>query len=93
MSAWAIRVHIRALGCFCQPKTRPLALVGNTGQDMETWIQDGLNGTSLLMKVYAPDAQEGEGPIAEGYELTRPRTAQVGEQTVERTERVLVVRS
>jgi len=90
MSAWATRVHIRALG---HHYLTPLALVGNTGQDMETWIQDGLNGTNSLTKVYAPDAQEGEDPIAEGYELTRPCTAQVGEQTVEWTERVLVVRS
>ena len=90
MSAWATRVHIRALG---HHYLTPLALVGNTGQDMETWIQDGLNGTYSLTKAYAPGAQEGEDPIAEGYELTRPCTAQVGEKTIKWTERVLVVRS
>ncbi len=60
---------------------------------MKTWVQDGLNGTYALTKVYAPDAREGEDPIAEGYELTRPCTAQVGQETIEWTERVLVVRS
>jgi transposase len=90
MSAWATRVHIRALG---HHYLTPLALVGNTDQDMETWIQDGLNGTYSLTQVYAPGAQEGEAPIAEGYELARPCTAQVEEETIAWTERVLVVRS
>ena len=90
MSAWATRVHIHALG---HHYLTPLALVGNTSQDMEIWIQDGLNGTYSLTKVYTPGTQEGEDPIAEGYELTRPCTAQVGKETIEWTERVLVVRS
>ena len=90
MSAWATRVHIRALG---HHYLTPLALVGNTAQDMEAWIQGGVNGTYTLTKVYAPDAEEDEDPIAEGYELTRPCTAQVGKETIEWTERVLVVRS
>jgi len=90
MSAWATRVHIHASQ---QHYLTPLALTGNTAEDMKTWIQDGLNGTQKLTQVYAPDAREGDDSIAEGYELTRPCTAQVGDQTFEWIERVFVVRS
>ena len=90
MSAWATRVHIHASQ---QHYLTPLALTGNTAQDMETWIQDGLNGTRQLTQIYAPGAREGDDSIAEGYELTRPCIAQVGDQTFEWIERVLVVRS
>ncbi|MDY7078148.1 MAG: IS1634 family transposase [Chloroflexota bacterium] len=90
MSAWATRVHIRASQ---QHYLTPLALTGNTAQNMETWIENGLNGTRQLVQVYALGAQEGDDSIAEGYELTRPCIAQEGDQTLEWTERVLVVRS
>lgn len=90
MSAWATRVHIHASQ---QHYLTPLALTGNTAQDMETWIQDGLNGTHQLTQIYALGAREGDDSIAEGYELTRPCIAQVGDQTFEWIERVLVVRS
>jgi len=90
MSAWATRVHMRASQ---QHYLTPLALTGNTAQDMETWIEDGLDETRDLVQVYAPDAQEKDDPIAEGYELTRLCTAQVEDQVLEWTERVLVVRS
>lgn len=90
MSAWATRVHIRAVQ---QHYLTPLALTGNTAQDMETWIEKGLDDRRELVKVYALDAQEKDEPIAEGYELTRPCVAQVEDQSIEWTERVLVVRS
>jgi transposase len=90
MSAWATRVHIRASG---QHYLAPLALTGNTAKDMETWIEEGLNGTRQLTHIYAPSAREGDDPIAEGYELTRPCIAQTEDQTLEWTERVMVVRS
>jgi transposase len=90
MSAWATRVHIRALG---QHYLAPLALTGNTAQDMEAWIEEGLNGTRQLTQIYALGAREGDAPIAEGYELTRPCIAQTEDQTLEWAERVLIVRS
>lgn len=90
MSAWATRVHIHALG---HHYLTPLALVGDTAQDMRTWIQDGLDGTYPLTPIYAPHAQVGDDPIAEGYELSRSCTAQEGERRIEWVERVLVVRS
>jgi transposase len=90
MSAWATRVHIRAMG---HHYLMPLALVGETAQDMRLWIQAALDGKHVLSPIYAPDASEDEEPLAEGYERTRLRTAQVGGQALEWTERVLVVRS
>lgn len=85
MSAWATRVHIRALK---QHYLTPLAMVGDTAKEMRTWIQAALSGERALTPIYA---REGDDPIAEGYELTRPCTAQVDDQTLEWTERVIVV--
>lgn len=90
MSAWATRVHIRALK---QHYLVPLAMVGDTAKEMHTWIQAALSGERTLTPIYAPDAKESDDPIAEGYELTRPCTAQVDHRTLEWTERVIVVRS
>ena len=90
MSAWATRVHIRALG---HHYLTPLALVGETVEAMSTWIQEALDGTYTLTPIYAPDAQEGDDPIAQGYERARLCTAQAGQQHLEWMERVLVVHS
>jgi transposase len=88
MSAWATRVHIRALD---QHYLAPLAMVGDTAKEMRTWIQAALSGERALTLIYALDAKEGDDPIAEGYELTRSCTAQVDDRTLEWTERVIVV--
>jgi transposase len=90
MSAWATRVHLRAQK---QHYLAPLAMVGGTATEMPTWIQTALSGKCTLTPVYAPDAEEGDDPIAEGYELSRSCTAQVDDQTLIWTERVFVVRS
>jgi len=90
MSAWATRVHIRALG---HHYLTPLALVGETVEAMSTWIQEALDGTYTLTPIYAPDAQEGDDPIAQGHERARLCMAQEGEQHLEWMERVLVVHS
>jgi len=88
MSAWATRVHIRALD---QHYLAPLAMVGDTAKEMRTWIQAALSGERALTLIYALDAKEGDDPIAEGYELTRSCTTQVDDRTLEWTERVIVV--
>jgi len=90
MSAWATRVHIRALE---HHYLTPLALVGETAEAMSTWVQEALDSTYTLTPIYAPDAQEGDDPIARGYERARLCTAQEGDQHLEWTERVLVVYS
>ena len=90
MSAWATRLHIHAAQ---QHYLCPLALVGDAAQDMKLWIQEALDGKHVLEPIYAPGSKEDDPPLAKGYERTRPCTAQVGEQNLEWTERVLVVHS
>jgi transposase len=90
MSAWATRVHIRAMG---NHYLMPLALVGEAGQDMPVWIQEAVDGKHKLSPIRAPGASANEKPLAEGYERTRAHTVQVQGQTLEWTERVLVVHS
>jgi transposase len=90
MSAWATRVHIRAME---NHYLMPLALVGEAGQDMPVWIQEAVDGKHELSPIHAPGASDDEKPLAEGYERTRVHTAQVEDQSLEWTERVLVVHS
>jgi len=90
MSAWATRVHIRAMG---NHYLMPLALVGEAGQDMPVWIQEAVDGKHELSSIPAPNASADEPPLAEGYERTRVHKAQVEGQTLEWIERVLVVHS
>lgn len=90
MSAWATRVHVRAMGNYY---LMPLALVGEAGQDMPVWIQEAVDGKYELIPILAPNASVDEPPLAEGYERTRVQTAQVEGQILEWIERVLVVRS
>lgn len=61
MSAWATRVHIRAVG---QHYLTPLALVGDTAAAMSVWIREALDGTYTLTSIYAPDAEAEDAPIA-----------------------------
>jgi len=90
MSAWATRVHIRAMS---NHYLMPLALVGEAGQDMPVWIQEAVDGKHELSPIRAPGASADEKPLAEGYERTRMHLVQVEGQTLEWTERVLVVHS
>jgi len=90
MSAWATRVHLRARE---QHYLAPLALVGQTPSELRRWVQTALSGDQPLTEVTAPDADEGAEPLAVGYEVTRPCTAEVEGQVLAWTERVLVVHS
>ena len=90
MSALATRAQIRARG---HHYLTPLALVGDTAQDVRRWIQEALAGQHPLIPVYAANAQDGDEPLASGYERTRPVVAPAGGQTLEWTERVFVVHS
>lgn len=90
MSAWATRVHLRARG---QHYLAPLALIGDTPRELRGWIQAALNGEQPLTAIQAPEAEEGDVPLAVGYEVTRPCTALVEGQALAWTERVLVVHS
>src|SRR5918998_4180456 len=90
MSAWATRRHLRARQ---QHYLAPLALVGDTPSDLRSWVHAALSGEQPLTEISAPDAEAGAAPLALGYELTRPCSAEVEGQALAWTERVLVVHS
>ena len=83
MSALATRAHLQEQG---QYYLTPLALVGETAQQMPAWIEAGIKQGDGLRAVLDED---GEQVVAQGYELSR--TCVSGELSWQ--ERVLVVRS
>jgi transposase len=85
MAALATRADIVAHGDFYLV---PLPLTGQTGEQLEQWIEAAVKGTVTLEQL----EQEGE-ILFQGYELSRPQCAQVGDQTIHWTERVQLVGS
>ncbi len=83
MSALATRAHVQA---HEQYYLTPLALVGETAQQMPAWIEAGIAQGEELTEVLSED---GKQVLAQGYELSR--TCVSGELSWH--ERVLVVRS
>jgi transposase len=83
MSALATRAHLQA---HAQYYLTPLALVGETAQQMPQWIEAGVAQGDALTQVLTDDEQQ---VLAQGYEVSR--TAVCGALTWQ--ERVLVVRS
>ena len=83
MSALATRAHLQAHG---QYYLTPLALVGETAQQMPGWIQAGVAQGEALTQVQSEDEQH---MLAQGYQVNR---ACVWEG-LSWQERVLVVRS
>ena len=83
MSALATRAHLQAQG---QYYLTPLALVGETAQQMPDWIQAGVAQGEALTQVPSEDEQQ---VLAHGYQVNR---ACVWEGLTWQ-ERVLVVRS
>ncbi len=83
MSALATRAHLHAQA---QYYLTPLALVGETAQQMPAWIEAGVKQAESLTRVLGDD---GELVIAQGYEVRR--TCVSGDLSWQ--ERVLVVRS
>lgn len=90
MSALATRAHIAHLNhqYLC-----PLALTGETGQDLPVWIAAANAGEHTLEAVYTADDQGERRLLAEGYAFERRVTAAVADGEHTWTERVLVVRS
>jgi len=86
MSALETRAHIQTLDHYY---LMPLAMTGETAQNMPDWIEAGLTGQQLT-PVYA---QDGQSLIAEGYEFTRQHTLELHGETLDWEERVLVTRS
>src|SRR5438105_10917180 len=83
MSALATRAHLEA---HEQYYLTPLALVGETAQQMPGWIQVGVAQGEQLTQVLSDDEKQ---RMAQGYELSRPCVS--GDRQWQ--ERVLVVRS
>ena len=100
MGALAIRAHIHHLQhhYLC-----PLAQTGGTAKEMEEWIEAANNGTQPLQPIYIENAKGERKLLAEGYVFERTVQAEIAvdkpdgaadeTQSIEWTERVLVVRS
>jgi transposase len=90
MSALATRAHIAHLQhhYLC-----PLALTGETAQDLPAWIAAAGAAERTLEAVYTEDAQGERRLLAKGYAFERRVTAVVADGAHTWTERVLVVRS
>jgi transposase len=90
MSALATRAHIAHLQhhYLC-----PLALTGETAQDLPAWIQAANAGQHTLAAVYTEDDQGERRLVAEGYAFERRLVAETDGCAHTWTERVLVVRS
>jgi transposase len=90
MSALATRLHIAHLNhqYLC-----PLALTGETAQDLPVWIAAASAGEHTLESVYTVDAQGERRLLAKGYAFERRVTAATADGEHTWTERVLVVRS
>jgi transposase len=90
MSALATRAHIAHLQhqYLC-----PLALTGETAQDLLVWIAAANAGEHTLEAVYTEDDQGERRLLAEGYAFERRVLAAVADGEHAWSERVLVVRS
>ncbi|MFZ2420560.1 MAG: hypothetical protein WA029_05380 [Anaerolineae bacterium] len=90
MSALATRAHIAHLmhHYLC-----PLALTGETAQDLPTWIAAAGTTELPLEAIYVTNAQGERQLIAKGYTFERSLVATVADTEHTWTERVLVLRS
>jgi transposase len=90
LTALATRAYLREQG---QHYLAPLAMVGDTVAQMRDWVQAAVSGQQALTPVPLTDAQGQALPLVQGYETTRPCTAEVDGKPVAWTERVFVVYS
>jgi transposase len=89
MSALATRVHV-ALGG--NHYLSPLALVGETAEQMPNWIKQGLEVDRKLEHVYGHKLDKDGKPclLCKGYEFTRTCSSDVAGNTFTWNERVLL---
>ena len=90
MSALSIRAHIHHLG---QHYLCPLAQTGKTGEEMSEWIQAANDGQHTLQTIYVENDKGERKLLAEGYEFERLVKVEIGGESKEWKERVLIVRS
>lgn len=95
MSALAIRAHIQHLNHYylC-----PLAQIGDTAKEMETWVEAANNGEKALIPVFVENESGTRKMFAQGYAFERTLQAKSDivtedgkEQMLEWTEQVFVV--
>ena len=92
MSAFEIRLSIKGLK---NHYLSPLPLTGKISQEMEEWIREGVikDKRGELIDVSVTNDKEEDVEIAKGYEFERELSGVNGEEKIEWTERVLVVKS
>ena len=90
MSALLTRAHIQAMN---QTYLMPLALVGQTADQMRIWVGEALQGNYPLTRITSNNEQGEETVLAWGYETIRHCQANLLDRVVEWSERVLVVYS
>jgi transposase len=90
MSALATRAYIQGRQHFY---LSPLALVGDTASEMQTWVQDALDGKRTLTDITVQDDKHQEMLLAQAYETCRACAAPSQGANVTWTERILVVHS
>ena len=98
MSALAIRAYIHRLHhhYLC-----PLAQIGDTAKEMETWVEAATNGEKTLTPVFVQNENGKQKMFAEGYVFERTLQAKSDatiedskeQEIIEWTEQVFVVRS
>jgi transposase len=92
MSAFEIRLHL--VGSH-HHYLSPLPLTGTTAEEMGDWITEAMirDRTGRLELVFRNNAKGEAVLIGGGYEFERLQAGQFGEQRVQWSERVLVVKS
>ncbi len=90
MSSQGTRAHIHQLG---HHYLTPLAMVGETARQMETWIQQGLQGDQPMIEVYRHSDEGKDRLLVSGYEIGRTCTAQEDSQMIQWQERIFIVHS
>jgi transposase len=90
MSALATRAYIHGRGHYY---LAPLALVGDTASEVQTWIQDALDGKQTLTDIYGLDDKDQPIVLGQGYETSRTCLADKVGEAVTWTERIFVVHS
>jgi transposase len=90
MSALLTRAHIQAMN---QTYLMPLALVGQTADQMRIWVAEALQGKYPLARITSNNEQGEETVLAWGYETIRHCQANLLDRVVEWSERVLIVYS
>ena len=90
LSAVATRAYLHAQG---HHYLTPLALTGSTAKDLRGWVTAASSGNQPLTTIALVESADADSPTVQAYETNRRCTAEVEGQSVDWSERVLVVYS